>query len=139
MIMNEFVVMEAVLKYLTKNGYEIRGYKGPKRHGADIEARKNNWDFIIEAKGNPSPRGGSQREVYFLQALGQIVTRMTRLKAARYGLAFPESYKELLLRRVPWKACSRLSLYFFLVDESGGVEVLDYRDVRKSQSDQSSS
>ena len=132
--MNEPFVKEKVMTYLSKQlAYTITGYKEQGRHGPDIEARKNDWDFIIEAKGDPDPEGKSSREVYFLQCLGQIVTRMDRLKAARYGIAFPESYKDLLIRRVPWKACQRLSLHLFLVNKDGIVAELDYRAVRALQ------
>lgn len=39
----------------------------------------------------------------------------------------------MALRRVPYDECDKLSLYMFFVSEDGSVEVIGWKDLKKSQ------
>ena len=139
--MEEAEVREAVTRWLTAKrcgeSWQVRGYKEGRRHGADLVFERHGHEFIIEAKGDPgegNKHPSSGREVAFTQALGEIVTRMDRLQASQYGVAFPASYREKALRRIPWKAAKTLRLSVFLVESETEVEQYTARDLRQYQS-----
>nr|WP_276976608.1 hypothetical protein [Ferrimicrobium acidiphilum] len=139
--MEEAKVREAIARWLTTKrrgeGWQLRGYKEGKRHGPDLVFERHGHEFIIEAKGDPSKENkhpSSGQEVAFTQALGEIVTRMDRLQASQYGVAFPASYRDKVLRRIPWKAAKTLRLSVFLVTSVEDVEQFTARDLRRHQS-----
>lgn len=81
----------------------------------------------------------SHREVHFNLGLGQIITRMktggTRGYKYRYkyGVGYPDSFRDLVVRRVPYDVCDKLNLYIFLVSGEGIVEVLDWKKLKVLQ------
>ena len=139
--LSEGVVKRAVQRWFRHSAPEWKVVFVNDLHlpGPDIKAVRWGHEWVIEAKGDPKPRrkpAGSKakditpniREGLFIQALGQLVTRMSREKAARYGLALPESYAEKL-RRIPRAAWKRLSLHVLLVNEDEQVRHLTARNV----------
>lgn len=144
-LLTEDFVRDSIVEYLTKNGWsKSLVSKGLKEHGVDIKVKNDKFSryWLIEAKGDASalakyPR--SHREVNFNLALGQIITRMktggTRGYKYRYkyGVGYPFSFKDLVVRRVPYDVCDKLNLYFFFVDENGQVEILDWKALKKIQ------
>lgn len=119
--LDERFVKNAVMKYLGKKfHYYPESISELRMHGVDLHLRnKHGFDFKIEAKG-----GKEFDEGAFIDVLGQIVTRVDRAKAARYGIAFPSSWKKRVLSRVPSQACFRLYLFLFFVDIKGRVEMM---------------
>jgi len=87
--------------------------------GPDIDARRANERWLIEAKG----RGGSPQEQgnYFLGVLAELLQRMSD-PGARYSVALPDlpRYRGLW-ERLPSLAKSRLQLSALFVDERGAV------------------
>lgn len=139
--MDESEVREAVARFLSAKrrgeSWHMSGYKEGRRHGPDLVFERHGHEFIVEAKGDPSKQSkhpASGREVAFTQALGEIVTRMDRLQASQYGVAFPATYREKVLRRIPWKAAKTLRLSVFLVETDGSVKQYTPRDLRGHQS-----
>lgn len=144
-LLTEDFVRDTIAKYLTENGWSKNMVsKSLKEHGVDIKVRNDKVSryWLIEAKGDASetakyPR--SHREVHFNLALGQIITRMktggTRAYKYRYkyGVGYPESFRDLVVRRVPYDVCDKLNLYIFLVNEDGIVEVLGWKELKKLQ------
>ena len=144
-LLSEDYVQERIIDYLARNGWSKRlKAKGLKEHGVDIKVKNDKVAryFLVECKGDASPKAKyprSHREVHFNLALGQIITRMktggTRGYKYRYkyGVGYPAAFKDLIARRLPYDVCDKLNLYIFLVDESGEVEMLGWRDLKKIQ------
>lgn len=134
MHVSEQHVQNAVTAELNRLKYRITKLKSSGEHGVDIRAR--HWDyaryFLVECKGDAgqsakSPNSG--REVRFLQGLGQIITRIHPARGYRYGLAFPCSYRALVLRRLRGSLLKTLKLELFFVADDNRVTRLTWRDV----------
>lgn len=144
-LLTEDFVQKQIIQYLIKNGWNTSlKSKNLKEHGVDIKVRNDKFSryWLIEVKGNASPNAKfpkSHREVHFNLALGQIITRMQTngVRAYKYrykyGIGYPESFKNLVLRRLPYDVCDKLNLYIFFVNEKGTVEMLTWKDLKKSQ------
>jgi hypothetical protein len=117
--LHEDAVKQAVANYLTARGYQVAIMWGRDR-GIDIDAVGPEGRIVIEAKGEV-PRGPQQVN-YFLNALGELVQRMSD-EQARYGLALPgnNQFRNLVLR-LPTLARQRLRLTVYLVNADGTVE-----------------
>jgi hypothetical protein len=115
--------------------------------GVDIKVKKLRPKtygryFLVECKGDPgkkvkSPDGS--RNSSMNSAIGQIITRMhTRRKSMyggyNYGIAFPYSFKDKVLKKIPYYVCNRLRLTIFLVNSKGEVEEYNHRKLRFIQS-----
>ena len=128
--MKESEVKKAVLKWLYRNGWSYAPkIKDLSEHGADIIVRHKNYPryFVVECKGDPEKTRKERykhglRNVYFLTALGQIITRMKPKAMYWYGIAFPESYYSLL-KKLPKPLRRRLRLKVFFVSKEGKVTV----------------
>ncbi len=138
--LSERNVRRAIVEWLFRNGYgrNLRE-RGTGDHGIDIQVRHNRYGryFIIECKGDPVRRIkslNSRREVCFLLALGQIASRM-KVGAAlyRYGIGFPETYREKVLRRLPWTFCKKTNLCVLLVSKAGKVGCVTWRELKRHQ------
>lgn len=144
-LLTEDFVQEQIIKHLTSNGWSTSlKSKTLKEHGVDIKVRNDKFSryWLIECKGDASTNAKypkSHREVHFNLALGQIITRMqtTRVRGYKYGykygVGYPASLRDLVVRRLPYDVCDKLNLYVFLVDDSGTVEMLGWRDLKKAQ------
>lgn len=142
-IITEDFVQNSVIKHLEKNGWS-KSLKSKElwEQGVDIKVRNNNFAryWLIEAKGDPSVKvinpSGSQSSS-FNSALGQIITRMHRNGARgykygyKYGIAFPSSFRGMVLRKIPFDVMDKLNLYLFFVDKNGFVEELDWKKVKE--------
>jgi hypothetical protein len=144
-ILTEDFVQNAVVKYLAKNGWG-KSLKSANlwEQGVDIRVRNNKFTryWLIEVKGDPSNKVKSpagSRSSSFNSAVGQIITRMhTKRKRAykygyKYGIAFPKSFRKMVIKKMPYDVLDKLNLYIFFVDKSGGVEEIDWRELRKIQ------
>lgn len=110
--MVEDEVKAAVKSALEGRSYQVIVHWGQKG-GSDIEATLGASRIVIEAKGE-----GSYRQMlgnYFLQALGQIISRMDD-PVAEYGVALPAhaSYIELVLK-IPKRVREALRLDFYFI------------------------
>lgn len=108
--LSERNVRRAIIEWLFRHGYgrNLRE-RGIAEHGIDICVRHNRYGryFLVEVKGDPVNRIKSiaaRREVCFLLALGQIASRMNVGARYRYGIGFPETYREKIMRRLPWRS-----------------------------------
>jgi len=144
-LLTEDFVQEKIIDHLKSEGWStsLRA-KNLKEHGVDIKVRNDKFSryWLIECKGDASPKAKyprSHREVNFNLALGQIITRMqtngTRSYKYRYkyGVGYPASFKEIVLRRLSFDVCDKLNLYVFFVQESGEVEQYDWRSIKEYQ------
>jgi len=144
-LLSEGFVQDKIIQYLNTNGWSKNlKSKTLKEHGVDIKVRNNKFAryWLIEVKGDASPTAKypkSHREVNFNLAIGQIVTRMwtTRKRGYKYGykygVGYPASFKDTVLRRLPYDVCDKLNLYIFFVNENGVVELFDWKQLRKLQ------
>ena len=120
--LTEEFVKNRVLEWLGKRDYVLLNVATLSEHGYDIRAKRstsNNY-YVVEAKGeplNPKARNG-----YLLNALGELVTRATKIAHCKYALGLPSSFEDLVKRRIPANAARRLSLEVLLVDEDGAVK-----------------
>lgn len=138
--LSELFVKRAIVRYLSRIGYSRNlQEKETGEHGIDIKVRHNQYPryYIVEAKGDPDPKKvkhpGSRREVSFLIVLGQIVTRMTTAAKYWYGIGLPDSYKDKVFRRLPWRLCKKLQLNVLLVDKAGKVQKIDWKRLKSGQ------
>jgi hypothetical protein len=136
--MTEDQIRNAVVAQLGRMKWRVTHVKTLHEHGVDITARHIAFAryFLIEAKGDPPKHvkhPNSGREVNFIQALGQIVTRMKPSTGYYYGIAFPNSYREKVLKRLPWQVATHLKLHVFLVRSSTAVAVYTWKNLRESQ------
>jgi hypothetical protein len=75
----------------------------------------------------------------FNSAVGQIITRMHRNGARgykygyKYGIAFPASFKKMVLRKMPFDVMDKLNLYAFFVDGAGIVEEIDWKKLKNEK------
>ena len=134
MRLTEDRVKNAVIANLASMNYLPRAIKSHSEHGVDIKARHQRYGrfFLVEVKGEPSDgvkNTRSGREVRFLQALGQLVTRIQPERGYYYGLAFPASYRDLVTRRLHPALLKRLQIHLFFVDDRLRVEHLRWRDL----------
>lgn len=109
-----------------------------KEPGVDIKARHEAYGryFEVEVKGEPGKAAKSKasgREVRFIGALGQILTRIKPDRQYRYGIAFPDTYRDLVVRRIDPALMKVLRLSFFFVNDKGRVEHLDWRGLRETK------
>lgn len=130
-ILSEQFVKEAIIKYLSANGWGHFQFGGLHEHGVDIRARHFKYTryYLIEAKG------GQASEVSFVFGLGQIITRMNITKSTRYyyGLGLPEIAAKIALRRLPWQIAKKLYLIVLSVNADEEVEEYDWTSLKKIQ------
>lgn len=144
-ILSETFVQNCIAEYLFGLGYHKQEPRGLREHGVDIKVKHKNYGryFLVEVKGDPglkvkSPEGS--RNSIMNSAIGQIITRMhTDRKRGykygyKYGIGFPYSFKERLLKKIPYDVCDKLNLSLFFVDYEGGVEEYDYKKLKRMQS-----
>jgi len=144
-LLTEDFVQAKIIEYLTNHGWSksLRS-KTLKEHGVDIKVRNDKVSryWLIECKGDASPTAKypkSHREVNFNLALGQIITRMQTMGTRaykyryKYGVGYPTSFKEIVLRRLSYDVCDKLNLYVFFVNEASEVELYDWRNIRDYQ------
>lgn len=134
MLLTEDRVKNAVLAYLSQRGLALISVKTLREQGVDITAKYQRYNryFLIEVKGDPSPAAlapSSFRENAFVKSVGQIITRIHPERGYKYGLAYPSSYRELVIRRLPPTLLKKLNLNLFFVNESQQVEHLTWRDL----------
>lgn len=138
--LDEKKVRRAVIAWLSRHGWNSHLHeKETDEHGVDIRVRHhkyNRW-FLVEAKGDPDPAKskypGSQRESYFLSILGQILTRMSPSSLYWYGIALPDTFRSLVVRRIPWEVCKKLRLKVFLVDPKEKVKEITWKELKQLQ------
>lgn len=144
-LLTEPFVQKKVIDYLS----EARGFDKPvkptglREHGVDIKMKHRScgWYFLVECKGDPSEKVISPegwRSNAMNSAIGQIITRMhTDRKAIyggyNYGIAFPHSFKEKVLKKIPYYVCNRLRITIFFVDDKGEVEEYNHRKLKTLQ------
>lgn len=147
-ILTEDFVQKNLIIYLEQEGWST-SLKSAElwEHGVDIKVRNNKFSryWLIEAKGDPSESvksPGGSRSSSFNSALGQIVTRMHRdgkrvyKYGYKYGIAFPISFKTMAIKKLPFDVMDKLNLFLFFVDAKGEVEVIDWKLMKKIQSNQ---
>jgi len=144
-LLTEKFVQDSIINYLSQNGWGVNmRSKALKEHGVDIKVRNDKVSryFLIEVKGDASPTAKfprSHREVNFNLALGQIITRMHTVGNRaykyryKYGVGYPSSFKEIVLRRLPHDVCDKLNLYVFFADKVGSVEMYDWKAIKEHQ------
>lgn len=127
--LTEEFVKSRVLEWLGKHDYVITSVKTLAEHGVDIRAKKSRSEliYVIECKGEPKSNPVKMRYPTLVSALGEIVQRVTRQKYAKYAIAFPYTYEELVLRKIPWVAAKRLGLEVLLVSNDGKVNRLNWQ------------
>ncbi len=137
--LSERNVRRAVIQWLARQGYarNLRE-KETTEHGVDIQVRHNRYAryFVLEVKGEPGREtryADSLRGAYLVQGLGQLALRMDTAARYRYGLGFPESYRKVVLRRLPWRFCKKTNLCVLLVSKTGKVSCVTWRELKKHQ------
>ena len=142
-IITEDFVQNNLIKYLELNGWSKSLQSSELwEQGVDIKVRNDKFSryWLIEAKGDPSikvknPSGSMSSS--FNSAVGQIITRMHREGVRgykygyKYGIAFPTSFRKMVLRKIPFDVMDKLNLYLFFVDEMGAVEEIDWKSIKK--------
>ncbi len=141
-IITEIFVQNSLIDYLKMNGWS-KSLKSAElwEQGVDIKVCNNKFSryWLIEAKGDPSvnvknPSGSMSSS--FNSALGQIITRMHTEGARgykyryKYGVAFPLSFKKMVLKKIPYDVMDKLNLYLFFITNTGDVEIIDWKKLK---------
>lgn len=133
--LSETFVKNAVIQWLSKNGWGHFEFDELHTHGVDIKAKNVRYGryFFIEAKGQGTSRSGN--EVAFVYSLGQIITRMKDGGSTRnyYGLALPADSAKIALRRIPWQVAKKLLLYVFSVSATGKITKYSWKELKAKQ------
>lgn len=135
---NEDRIESAMRNWLTGHGWQVQPRIG--NQGADIQAfdlKGTLW--LFEVKGYPATfmkKDGTlksqssirtQRCVWFIEALGQLLTRMTSPKE-QFALVFPDNprdhYFEHRALELTQMVRANLRLWVFLLSEKGEVRLL---------------
>lgn len=139
--LDEKFIRRSIIEWLGRQGFDRRlREKGTEEHGIDISVRHRNYPvyYFVEAKGEPDPKKvkhpRSRIEVSFLQALGQIVTRIKSKAHNKYAIGFPDSFANTVLRRIPWLVCKKLNLNILLVSKSRKVTPYTWKELKRGQS-----
>ena len=144
-LLEEPFVQKSITKYLASKGWNSNlATRGLNEHGVDIKVKNDKVSryWLIETKGDPSIKVKSpygSRISTFHSALGQIITRMhTSGKRGykykyKYGIGFPMSFKEMILKKLPYDVCDKLNLYVFFVNERGNVEEFSHKEIKQIQ------
>lgn len=130
--LTEEFVKSRVVEWLGKHDYIITSVRTLSEHGVDIRAKKARSEliYVIECKGEPKTKPSKYRYPVLVSALGEIVQRITRKKYARYAIALPTTYRDLVYRRIPWMGAKRLGLEILLVAEDGKVTRICWQNLR---------
>lgn len=143
--LKEQFVKKHVLKYLDRKsfGNSREDMTDLYQRGVDIKVKHRScgWYYLVECKGDPSEKvkhPNGWRSSATNSALGQIISRMHTSRKSfyggyNYGVAFPYSFKEKVLKKIPYYVCNRLRLSIFLVKQKGEVEKYDHRKLRVLQ------
>lgn len=128
-IITEDFVQKSIVAYLREKGWNTSLQNAELwEQGVDIKVRNDKFSryWLIEVKGDPSIKvksfAGSMSSS-FNSAVGQIITRMHRngkrgyKYGYKYGIAFPASFKNMILRKMPFDVMDKLNLYIFLWTE----------------------
>jgi len=147
--MKELTVIKKIEKYLINKGWsENLQPSGLRKRGVDIKVQKIKPNkcgqyWLIEAKGDPgnkvkSPSGS--RSSSFNSAVGQIITRMhtkrnpnDKYGGYKHGIAFPVSFKNKVLKNLPYYVCKSLKITVFFVNSFGEVKEYNYIKIREEQ------
>lgn len=130
--LDEKFVRKAVIKYLSRNGYNKRlQEKQIDEHGVDIKVQHQDYPryFLVEVKGEPGKNvkfPNSRREGCFIQVLGQIVSRMNYKAKYRYGIGLPDTYHKKIFLRLSKILLKKLKLVVFLVDKNANVTEINW-------------
>lgn len=134
-IISEDFVKNAIIKWLSSNGWGHLEYGPLHTHGVDIKARNFKYSryFYIETKGEGKIR--QTNEVSFVYSLGQIITRMKFGGSTRnyFAIALPENSAKIALRRLPWQVARKLLLFLFSVNHNGEVLKYSWQDLKELQ------
>lgn len=145
-ILKEDFIQKCLIAHLENQGWSKSLQSAELwEHGVDIKVRNNKFSryWLIEAKGDPSESvksPGGSRSSSLNSALGQILTRMHRngkrvyKYGYKYGIAFPHSFKTMVIKKIPFDVMDKLNLFVFLVDSKGVVEEIDWKTMKKLQS-----
>jgi hypothetical protein len=145
-ILKEDFIQKCLISYLENQGWSKSLQSAELwEHGVDIKVRNNKFSryWLIEAKGDPSESvksPGGSRSSSLNSALGQILTRMHRngkrvyKYGYKYGIAFPHSFRVMVIKKIPFDVMDKLNLFVFLVDSKGVVEEIDWKTMKKLQS-----
>ena len=144
MITESFVVekIKAFLINKENGNWHEEKVKESKLHGHGVDimlvgGKRNSEYFFIECKGKSYSRSAkSVNKEGWLNALGQIITRMATSRviksgvkkgepnrAYKYGLGLCKEGAEVALKRIPKEIAKTLNLYIFSVDDNGIVEM----------------
>lgn len=131
---NEEFVVQSVIKYLQKKGYQVYQDKKGYEHGIDIKThyhKKLRKQYLIEAKGDAGIKPTTAvivKHNAFYYMLGQILSRMDKQgnntnKGRIYAIAIPAHWQKTFTKKIKnmtyaWKL---LKLKTFLVEKNGIV------------------
>jgi len=144
-ILTHKFIQDSIVEYLFRKGWSrnLRS-KTEKEKGVDIKVRHNKYAryWLIEVKGESENAKNpySSLESSFYHALGQIISRMwTKRKRGykygyKYGVGYPNTFKNKVIKNLPYDVCDKLNLYVFLVDKQKKIELLNWRKLKIIQS-----
>ena len=132
---NEVEVIKRTLGHLASHDdytqLTLRSKHGP---GPDLKIRHRRMVghyFIVEAKGEGKGKATDAKMETMITAIGQLTLRFTSHNGRRYGLAFPERWRQRALGKLEEPVVKLLRLHLFFVDDDGRVEHLKPTQIKK--------
>lgn len=126
-------VVDSVVSYLKKNGYEILSYCYPRQKGYDIVAKKDGKLLYVEAKGSTSSNPESSRyeigfnstqmKVHVAEAIYKSMVTINNNPDCNVAIALPSSrtHKKLIDAVLP--LLQKLGIIIFWVDNVRNVSI----------------
>ena len=115
------------------DGYTRLVPRPSRGQGPDIKVRhaKTGHYFIVEAKGEGAGEAKGAKMESMIGAIGQLTLRFTSHQGRRYGLAFPDKWRQRAIGKLTEPVVSLLRLHLFFVGPDGRVDHLKPTLVKK--------
>ncbi len=127
---------------------ERRASTAREHHGTDVPrkldfprgttyAKKSAIAHMLSSQEQKNHRLPTALALLFAVTVFLVLTRMHRNGARgykygyEYGVAFPASFRKMVLRKIPFDVMDKLNLYLFFVDTLGKVEELDWKKIKE--------
>jgi len=138
--MKEFEVENAVMDWFKKRGYTVeREFLGPGGNKIDMRARKNQEQWIVEAKGDYD-KNTAQYNVNFDTGIGQLIKSISTVNEnVNYAICIPFtkteqreklSYRLILPKYSKSVVFEKLNISLIFVRDDKSVEIIKSKDVK---------
>lgn len=127
-------VVDSVMSYLEKEGFDIISYCHARERGIDIVAKKEDTHLYVEAKGEGSSDPNSNRygkkfdssqmRDHAAAAIYKALEIKNQYPTDNVSIAFPDTKRHLNLLSNVLPSLKQLNIQVFIVDSNRNVTIL---------------